>query len=406
MGTAEHESLPGPTARRARTEPPAFAVAPWAVAPVGRRVGAFALDTLVALGAAGLGYAVAAALGPSGAPAVLPLALVLVVGVGQWIAEARTGATVGSVLTGIRTLSPETGRPAGLLRVLVRQLVVAAGTLAFGVGQWVVVASGAWDRGAAQRGWHDKAAGTLVLLAPFGRSAVVGRDSARALNLAVARAIEPGTSSAPTAMIRAVPGASSGEPAAPSHPAVITVDPGARPAGPPPAGPLIDAPAPAPSTRAVPPPALLAGPRPDLAGSPLVRPAGEDLRELERTRLRDTSRAGQARASGTRLRLRFDTGEVVDVRGDGLVGRHPVAETGTEHVVAIDDPERSISKVHLAFGLHADGRLWVMDRGSTNGTVVATPDGRTVVLRPGSRVDVAPGASVRFGGRSLQVTAH
>ena len=63
----------------------------------------------------------------------------------QWVAEARTGATVGSAVVGIRTVSPSTGRPAGLLAILVRQLVVGAGALACLVGQWVVVASGAWD---------------------------------------------------------------------------------------------------------------------------------------------------------------------------------------------------------------------------------------------------------------------
>jgi pSer/pThr/pTyr-binding forkhead associated (FHA) protein len=73
-------------------------------------------------------------------------------------------------------------------------------------------------------------------------------------------------------------------------------------------------------------------------------------------------------------------------------------------VVAIDDPERSISKVHLAFGLEPDGRLWVMDRGSTNGTVVVGPDGRSAALVAGSRATVAPGWTVRFGRRTVQVT--
>ena len=89
-----------------------------------------------------------------------------------------------------------------------------------------------------------------------------------------------------------------------------------------------------------------------------------DLSELEHTRLRAT---GPDRPQTTGLRLLFDTGEQIDVTGDGLVGRNPGPEPSADHVVAIDDPERSISKVHLAFGLEADGRLWVMDRGSTNG---------------------------------------
>ena len=102
--------------------------------------------------------------------------------------------------------------------------------------------------------------------------------------------------------------------------------------------------------------------------------------------------------------LRFDTGEELDVAGDGLVGRRPTAEAGTVHVVAIDDPDRSISRVHLAFGIEPDGgRLWVVDRGSTNGTVLVGPDGARAALPPGTRAVVEVGWSVRFGRRSLDV---
>ena len=96
----------------------------------------------------------------------------------------------------------------------------------------------------------------------------------------------------------------------------------------------------------------------------------------------------------------------MDVTGEGLIGRNPGPEAGAHHVVAIDDPERSISKVHLAFGLEPDGRLWVMDRGSTNGTVVVGPDGRSAALVAGSRGTVASGWTVRFGRRSVQVTGR
>ena len=126
-----------------------------------------------------------------------------------------------------------------------------------------------------------------------------------------------------------------------------------------------------------------------------ARSVDPDLSELEHTRLRGP---GSDRAQTTGLRLRFDTGEQIDVTGDGLVGRNPGPEPSADHVVAIDDPERSISKVHLAFGLEADGRLWVMDRGSTNGTVVVGPDGRSAALVAGSRATVAPGGSSGSAG--------
>ena len=184
MSTARNESAaPVPSARRATARTASFAVAPGSVAPVGRRVAAFALDLLVALVAVGIGYVVVAALAPpAGSPVLLlPLVLGIAVGVGQWIAEARTGATAGSAILGIRTLSGSTGRPAGLLAILVRQVVVGLGAIVCGVGEWVVVASGAWDHTPAQRGWHDKAAGTVVL-----RAQAVRRASARGESAPVA----------------------------------------------------------------------------------------------------------------------------------------------------------------------------------------------------------------------------
>ena len=62
MNTAENEStLPAPTARRAAAPTSSFPVAAGSVAPVGRRVAAFALDSLLVLVVAGIGYAVVAA---------------------------------------------------------------------------------------------------------------------------------------------------------------------------------------------------------------------------------------------------------------------------------------------------------------------------------------------------------
>src|SRR5699024_716293 len=123
-------------------------VSPGTVAPVGGRVGAFVIDGLVAALGYGVGLALVAATGR--AELVLVGVLLAVgIGIGQWFAEAFTGATVGSALLGYRTVSVETGAPAGLLKILLRQLVIAAGSLACAVGAFVVVASGAWDNGPA-----------------------------------------------------------------------------------------------------------------------------------------------------------------------------------------------------------------------------------------------------------------
>ncbi|WP_448631834.1 hypothetical protein [Cellulomonas soli] len=145
------------------------------------------------------------------------------------------------------------------------------------------------------------------------------------------------------------------------------------------------------------------GPVPVVAPfAPAPVPAPEHVRdefaELELTRLR-------APGAGTSLRLVLDTGERVDVVGDGLIGRRPDAQPGVEHLIAVDDPARSVSKVHLAFGIDADepGRLWVMDRGSTNGSVVVTPTGAESALPAGTRALIGLGWTVRFGERRLTV---
>ncbi|RHA44329.1 RDD family protein, partial [Cellulomonas rhizosphaerae] len=163
------------------------AVTPGTVAPIGGRVLAYLIDGLVAALAYGIGVGIGIAVDSSSARLVAPLALAGLVGIGQWVAESYTGATAGGWLLGYRTVSARTARPAGLLAILVRQLVVAAGAIACFVGQIVVVASGAWDNGPAQRGWHDKAAGTLVLRASALRPRKPG--GAGAWNQAVERAV-------------------------------------------------------------------------------------------------------------------------------------------------------------------------------------------------------------------------
>ncbi|MEZ0448080.1 RDD family protein, partial [Cellulomonas sp. ICMP 17802] len=231
------ESRPVP--RRAVAAPStAYPVAPGSVASIGSRALAFAIDGLVLLVAYGIGYGVVAATGnlpgsvaDPGATRVallLPGLLGLLVGIGQWVAEATTGATVGNAVVGIRTVSSRTGRPAGLLAILVRQLVVAVGFLVCLVGEWIVVVSGAWDSSPAQRGWHDKAAGTLVLRAGRVARAPVAAPST-AWSAAVARTMgdpvagEPGVVPDPPAgpVVAAEP---------PVAPVLVTGAPGVPPA--------------------------------------------------------------------------------------------------------------------------------------------------------------------------------
>jgi hypothetical protein len=102
--------------------------------------------------------------------------------------------------------------------------------------------------------------------------------------------------------------------------------------------------------------------------------------------------------------LDFDTGESIAVTGLGLVGRAPTPKPDQTviHLVAIADPTRSVSKTHLEFGLEA-GELWVMDRGSTNGSSLLPRGGEMRWIPPGQRAAVQDGDMVCFGHRFFTV---
>ncbi|CAM5783393.1 RDD family protein [Cellulomonas persica] len=537
-----------------------FPVVPGSVAPVGRRVAAFAIDAAGLMLLGGIGVVIM--LATSGEPEVspssvassfVPSVLVGLGGIALWISESITGATLGGALLGIRTVSAQTGRPAGLLRILLRQLVVSLGYVVCFVGEWLVVSSGVFDKSPAQRGWHDKAAGTIVLLASA-TGVARAEDPSRAWDQAVARAVgpvppppPPPPSSAPSPVPAAAgPGVVPAAPTAPEPPAAPAGEgatspgtPAAASAGSDSAAPTHAAPLPTtsaatastpgattpgtpeidvpPTIGLVPlPPGVGTGRPSQQASGPLItgfpgssgpqtpttpstgtseplagdtlsvrtlgdtppsgheqvigspagasrdeqgagvsgpeghhpatgaqavlpqpavhpladpvsapptatdrhraddpRPAAtpdvtsvrwgvEELDEIELTRLRTPATGIAPVPQG--LRLAFDTGERVDVVGDGLVGRDPQGDA--EHKVSIDDPARSLSKTHLAFGLAAPGELWVVDRGSTNGTVVVRPDGAAAALPAGMRAVVTVGWSLRLGERTVHVESR
>lgn len=294
-------------------------------AGVGVRLAAHAIDAAVV---AGVTVAVLALTGE-----VVHGALALVeVAVGIVVWEARTGRTFGNVALGLRAARRETPYAPGLARAVPRALVLGAGHLVAGVGQWLVVGSSGFDR-VLHQGWHDRA----------GRAVVVDVRGPRA-------AVTPAPSPA----------------AARPHAAAAQV----RVAG---------AAAPAPTTPSTTAPTSTTSP-PITAGGMPRPPVG-----------------------GTYLVV-LDTGESWTVTGPGLVGRAPRPGTGerVDHVIAIDDPERSLSRTHVRFGVDGTG-FWVSDAGSGNGTVVALPNGQDVRAGADQRVPVPTGATVRIGDRSFTV---
>src|SRR5690606_7697591 len=106
-----------------------------------------------------------------------------------------------------------------------------------------------------------------------------------------------------------------------------------------------------------------------------------------------------------RFVLQFSTGESVIVTGAGLIGRTPVAQPGEyfDQLVAIFDAGKSVSKTHLEFG-QDDGRFWVSDRYSTNGSIVRQPDVPPKRCEPGRRYFVSRGTRVDIGEQFFVVS--
>lgn len=114
------------------------------------------------------------------------------------------------------------------------------------------------------------------------------------------------------------------------------------------------------------------------------------------------ARTALPRAGAT---LVMDTGQrIALVAPRTLLGRAPVAVSPWEKAdtVPVTDPDRSISKTHLAVLLDGD-RLSVRELGSTNGSAVVAADGARTTLLMGQDVAVPDGARVELGDRSFTV---
>lgn len=110
-------------------------------------------------------------------------------------------------------------------------------------------------------------------------------------------------------------------------------------------------------------------------------------------------------ASATGFVLELESGRRVHVVGRTLLGRNP-QPTGAadEALISIEDPTRSVSKTHVEMGVD-QGELWLVDRGSTNGTILLRPHGAPQLLEAGSRVAVPVGSVIQVGDRRVTVTS-
>ncbi len=110
-------------------------------------------------------------------------------------------------------------------------------------------------------------------------------------------------------------------------------------------------------------------------------------------------------AAALSFTLLFSNGDSITVSSGGLLGRNPVAATGDtgDHLIIVTDPDRTVSKTHLEFGIEA-GSFWVCDRFSGNGTTVHEVGRPARRLVPGRRYRVERGTLVGIGEQSFTVT--
>ncbi|QIX25733.1 FHA domain-containing protein [Nocardioides sp. JQ2195] len=194
----------------------------------------------------------------------------------------------------------------------------------------------------------------------------------------------------------AASGSLQGQQGSPSSPGQPPPHPGAQQASPPPprhdGSGVIGA---VPGRHAGPPPRSSGSSTRATTGQPTGQPAGQP--------------AGQRRAQPSRppitWRVTFDTGESFVVEGLGLVGRQPSGRPGepVRHVVPLRSDDMSISKTHAQFHIASDGALVVIDRGSTNGSLLLRK-GVSRELSAGRPTTLVDGDRVCFGDRQMTVT--
>lgn len=376
--------------------------ATYPIAELERRFYAFFIDrllgwTLVAV--AGFGAwlvldevwsAVAAA---AAVMALLWLVLAVVVGV--------SGSTPGKAMVGLRVVHHGTGTPIGVGRSLLRSVVLALASVpTFALGLATLAWTAVEDRGRQRRGWHDHLAHSVVVdVRPVDPYVVEVDDGPRhVVNLTAMRLIPAPPVEPPAPPRRVNPEQSTRRTPIPPQVQQPPVPSQAAPRQP-----MQQPPAPQPppgQDARQQPPAPPAQRPPSPQSPPSVqppRPPADDGRTAVRS-------VPGAPPTGPRWRVTFDNGETFVVEGLALVGRRPEPRSGEQvhHLVPLTSADMSVSKTHAQFGPATDGVLVVMDRGSTNGSVLIR-QGVSRPLSAGKPATLVDGDTVSFGDRQMAV---
>jgi len=337
-------------------------------AELDRRFYAYVIDRAVGWGlGAGVGSVLWFGLGQR-EPLVVAVAVVgtiVLLSLVFAVLQGTSGATPGKSLLGIRTVRADTGRAPGIGTALNRALILgAAGLPTAGLGLSALAWTAAMDPGYRRRAWHDHVTGTLVV------------DVRRGGDTDADAEVETPPAMVNLTAMRLMPAP---EPPAAQEPLRQGADASATPS------------TPAPEEAEAHSEAGGVAPQP-----PPPQPRQPPTRSPEQT--------APAPARLSAWRVTFDTGESFVVEGVVLVGRGPEPRAGesVRHVVPLRSADMSLSKTHAQVHVARDGVLVVMDRGSTNGSVLVRR-GMSRELAAGRPATLADGDRVRFGDREMLV---
>jgi hypothetical protein len=106
------------------------------------------------------------------------------------------------------------------------------------------------------------------------------------------------------------------------------------------------------------------------------------LGELEPTRM-------VSRQAAIIAVLTFDTGATYSIHRSALVGRRPSAphDEPVDQLLRVNDLTVTLSKNHFRID-QKNGKFWIADLGSANGTIVQHPASAPVILSPGKRQEL------------------
>lgn len=339
------------------------------IAQLERRFTAFAVDRLLAWSLlAGVGVVTAVFISDdlwtvvgavAGTMALLWLVLAIVLGV--------SGTSPGKAMTGLRVVHHGDGTPIGVGPALLRQLVLGfSGLPTFGIGIATLAWTAVEDRGRQRRGWHDHLARTVVVdVRPAIDETDAGGDHGprHIVNLTAMRLV-------PAPLVESVRTPERSELSVRRQPLPDDlVQPPAAPA-----------------------PTHVAGQHAPPAHMPVPLVPSPPHQQRPPT-------------APPRWRVHFDNGESFVIAGLALVGRRPEARNGEQvaHLIPLSSADMSVSKTHAQFGPAPDGTIVVMDRGSTNGTVLVR-QGVSRQLAPGKPASLVDGDKVVYGDREMTLT--